>query len=107
MTALNVSRGYTSATVSASQPWLEIYPAQLNLWAGIPADIRVNVHAEDLPFRSEQRGVITIKAEGQESIEVPVTARVSLTREMWRLTWRALAAAFPESLRTMRAAWHT
>ena len=107
VTALNVSRGYTFATVSASQPWLEIYPAQLNLWAGIPADIRVNVHAEDLPFRAEQRGVVTIKVDGQDSIEVPVTARVSLTREMWRLTLRALGAAFPESWRTVRAAWRT
>jgi serine/threonine protein kinase len=107
VTALNVSRGYTQATVSSSQPWLEVYPERLHLWAGIPSDIRVNVHAESLPFRSEQRGTLTIKVEGQDTIEVPVTARVSLTREMWRLTWRAISASVPESWRTFRAGWRT
>jgi serine/threonine protein kinase len=70
VTALNVSRGYTSATVSSSQPWLEIYPEQLDLWAGIPSDVRINVRAEDLPFRSEQRGVVTIQADGLDAIAV-------------------------------------
>jgi serine/threonine protein kinase len=107
ITVLNVSRGYTQATISSSQPWLEVYPERLHLWAGIPTDVRINVHAENLPFRSEQRGVITVKVEGQDTIEVPVTARVSLTREMWRLTWRAISAALPESWRTFRSGWRT
>ena len=105
VTALNVTRGYTLASVTSSQDWLETYPDKLHLWAGIPADVRVNVRAESLPFRSQQRGVITVQADGQDPLDVPVTARVSLTREMWRLAWRAISAAAPESWRMLMAGW--
>ncbi|MBC7236687.1 MAG: hypothetical protein H5T69_12680, partial [Chloroflexi bacterium] len=100
ITALNITRGYVQAVVRSSQPWIEIYPESLHLWAGIPADIRVQVRAENLPFRSQQRGVVRIEADGIDPVEVPVTARVSLSREAWRLLWRTLSAALPES-------WHT
>ena len=105
VTALNVTRGYTLAVVTSSQPWLEIYPERLHLWAGIPADMRVNVRAESLPFRSQQRGVVVLQADGQDPVDIPVTARVSLIREMWRLTWRAISAAAPESWRMLKGGW--
>ena len=105
VTALNITRGYTLATVRASQPWIEIYPETLHLWAGIPADIRVNVRAENLPFRSQQRGTVRIEADGIDPVEVPVTARVSLTREAWRLLWRTISAALPESWRAVKTCW--
>ena len=107
VTVLNVTRGYTLAQVSSSQPWLEIYPTKLHLWAGRPVDVRVNVRAEDLPLRSEQQGVITIRTDDQDPIEVPVSAHVSLAREIWRITRRAITAAFPESWRTVRSGWRT
>jgi hypothetical protein len=84
---------------------LEVYPQTLHCWAKIPTDIRVNVRAENLPFRSQQRGVVTISSDGQDPIEVPVTARVSLLRESWRLTRRALSTAFPESWQVVRDTW--
>ena len=105
VTVLNATRGYVRATVSASQPWLEVYPTVLNLWAGIPVDIRINVHAEGLPFRRQQHGTILIQPEGEPPVEIPLTAQVSLWREVWRLTWRALAAALPGSWRGLVGAW--
>ena len=85
ITVLNASRGYTLATVCASQPWLEVYPEKLHLWAAVPVDIRVNVHAENLPFRSLQSGLVSVTYDGATPLEIPITARVSLTREAWRL----------------------
>jgi serine/threonine protein kinase len=105
ITAVNVTRGYVLARVSASEPWLEIYPETLHLWAGVPTDIRVNIRADMLPFRSDQEGVVTIQPEGLDPIEVKVSARVSLWRETWRIIWRALSAAFPESWQAMGATW--
>jgi len=104
-TVLCATRGYALAQISSSQPWLELHPETIHLWAGIPTDIRINVRAENLPLRRKQRGLITIQPAGLDAIEVPVTARVSLTREIWRLTWRAVSAAVPESWRTLRANW--
>ena len=104
VTVLNETRGYVQAMVKTSKPWIEVYPDRLDLWAGKPADVRVNVRAEDLPFRSRQRGIISIQADVQDPLEIPVMARVSLTREAWRLIRRALLAAAPESWRTLKAA---
>jgi len=104
-TVLNTTRGYALATVSTSQPWIEVYPTTLNLWATIPVDVRVQVRAEGLPFRSRQRGEVIIEAPDQEPIVIPVTAQVSLTREVWRLIRRALRGAVPEAWRGARAAW--
>jgi serine/threonine protein kinase len=105
LTAVNSTRGYTLATLSASQPWIEIYPETMHCWAHIPTDIRINIRAENLPFRSQQRGTILIASEDQPPIEVPVTARVSLARETWRLTRKALSAAFPSAWRLMGEAF--
>ena len=105
LTAVNSTRGYTLATLSASQPWIEIYPETMHCWAHIPTDIRINIRAENLPFRSQQRGTITILSGDQPPIEVPVTARVSLTREAWRLIRKALSAAFPSAWRLMGEAF--
>jgi serine/threonine protein kinase len=98
ITLLNVTRGYTIAALNTTQPWLETYPTTVHLWAGRPVDVRVSVHAEGLPFRSQQQGVVSIQAEGQ-AYQVPVTAQVSLWREIWRLIRRAIIAAAPESWR--------
>jgi len=105
VTVLNQTRGYSLGTVSASQPWIEVYPTTLNLWASIPTDVRVQVRAEGLPFRSRQQGEVTIETPDQDPIVIPVTAQVSLTREVWRLIRRALRGALPESFRTVAAAW--
>jgi hypothetical protein len=83
---------------------LEVFPNTLHLWAGRPVDIRVNVRAEGLPFRRQQQGLVTIEVPGAQRIQVPVSARVSLSREVWRLARRALGAAFPQSWRTFMAA---
>ncbi|HHX45136.1 MAG TPA: protein kinase [Chloroflexi bacterium] len=105
VTVLNTTRGYSLARVSASQPWIEVFPAALNLWASIPADVRVQVRAEGLPFRSRQHGEVTIEAPDQDPIVIPVTAQVSLTREVWRLIRRALRGAIPEAWRSATSAW--
>lgn len=105
VTVSNSTRGYTLATVQVSQPWLEVYPTQLHLWAGIPSDLRIHVRAESLPLRSRQLCAVLISAEGQAPLEVQVTARVSLTREVARLAWRALSAAFPEAWRLFKRTW--
>jgi hypothetical protein len=106
ITLLNVTRGYTIAMLSTTQPWLETYPTTVHLWAGRPVDIRVSVHAEGLPFRSKQLGSISIQAEDQVD-EVPVTAQVSLWREVWRLIRRAIIAAVPEGWRMFMSAFRT
>jgi len=104
VTALNITRGYTLASVTASQPWIEVFPSKLHLWAGIPVDIRINVRAEGLPFRSQQSGVVTVTPDGHEPLEIPVAAQVSLTREVWRIIRRALLGALPEAGRTISRA---
>jgi len=98
ISVLNMTRGYTIATLSTTQPWLEVYPATVHLWAGRPVDIRVSVHADGLPFRSKQQGAISIRGE-EQLLDVPVIAQVSLWREVWRLVRRAILAAVPESWR--------
>jgi serine/threonine protein kinase len=103
VTVLNVTRGYAMATVSATQPWLEVFPGALHLWVGKPVDIRINVRAEGLPFRKQQRGDVRVEAPGLDPIDIPVTAQVSLRREAWRLLWRAVSASIPESWRTLKA----
>jgi len=103
VTVLNVTRGYALATVSTTQPWLEVFPTTLHLWVGKPVDIRVNVRAEGLPFRKQQRGLVRVQAAGLDPIEIPVMAQVSLRREAWRLLWRAISAAIPEGWRTFLA----
>ncbi len=108
VTALNVSRGYTSATVSASQPWLEIYPAQLNLWAGIPADIPVGETSTPRTcpsVRAARRD--HIKAEGQESIEVPVTGAVVADPRDVAPDVAGPGGGLSREPAHMRAAWHT
>lgn len=105
VTVLNSGRGYVLAHVSSSQPWLEVFPTTLHLWSGRPVDIRVNVHAEGLPFRRQQLGALRVEADGQTPIEIAVSARVSLLREAWRLCRRSLGAALPESWRGFRAGW--
>jgi serine/threonine protein kinase len=105
VTVSNSTRGYTLATVQVSDSWVEVYPQQLHLWAGIPSDIRIQVRADSLPLRSRQLSVVRITADGQDPVEVQVTARVSLTREVARLAWRALSAAVPESWRLLKRAW--
>jgi len=98
VTLLNVTRGYTIAALATTQPWLEIYPSAIHLWAGRPVDVRVTVHAAGLPFRRRQQGAISIEAE-EQTYQVPVTAQVSLLHEVWRLIRRAILAAAPESWR--------
>lgn len=103
---LNTSRGYTQAKVGASEPWIEVRPRTLHLWAGRPVDLHVHIHAEGLPFRSRQRGLVAVEPEGHDPVRIPVTAQVSLFREGWRILRRAVGAAVPESWRMCRAAWH-
>ncbi|MHB1293975.1 MAG: serine/threonine-protein kinase [Anaerolineae bacterium] len=105
VTLLNVTRGYTIAKVSASEPWVEVQPPVTHLWAGIPADIGVHVHAEGLPFRSQQRATVTVTTSDGDAVVFPVIAQVSLTREAWRIVRRAIGAALPESWRAFVAGW--
>ncbi|MHB0855991.1 MAG: serine/threonine-protein kinase [Anaerolineae bacterium] len=105
VTLLNVTRGYTIAKVSASEPWVEVQPPVTHLWAGIPADIGVHVHAEGLPFRSQQRATVTVETMDGDTVLFPVVAQVSLMREIWRIFRRAIGAAVPESWRTFVAGW--
>jgi len=105
VTVLNIKRGYVLANVTSSEPWIEVYPTKLNLWAGIPTDIRINVRAEDLPFRAKQQGTVTVSANGHAPLEIPVSAQVSLAREVWRLIRRAVRAAWPESGRAIKDTW--
>jgi len=105
-TVLNVTRGYTLGKVTASEPWIEVYPEAVHLWAGIPADVRISVRAEMLPFRSKQSGLVCIEADGTAPVEVPITARVSLMREAWRILVRTIGAALPESWRRLGQAWN-
>lgn len=104
VTLLNTSRGYALATLSASEPWLEVNPPRAHLWAGVPVTVDVHVHAEDLPFRSEQRGTVTVQPDGLDPLAIPVSARVSLFRESWRIVRRTLAGAIPGAWRTT-VAW--
>lgn len=105
VTVLNVRRGYVHAEVSSSEPWIEVYPTKLNLWAGIPVDIRINIRAESLPFRARQQGVVVVSTNGHNPLQIPVSAQVSLMREVWRIIKRAFRAAWPESWHTIKGTW--
>jgi len=100
VTLLNTTRGYVRVNLAASEPWLEVKPSSAHLWAGVPVDIHVHVHAEGLPFRSQQRGNVSLEGDGISPVTIPVTATVSLLRETWRLCLRTLSVAIP-------GAWHT
>ena len=102
----NTSRGYVLGQVQSSEPWLEVHPPQMHLWAGIPSYMRIHVRAEDLPFRAEQSGTISVAdLEGQSLVSIHVKAHVSLVREMGRILWRALSAAGPLSWRYVKRTW--
>ncbi len=103
VTLQNATRGYVQVELSASQPWLELKPTRVHLWAGVPVDVHVHVHAEGLPFRSEQHADVTVQPDGLDAVTIPVTARVSLLRESWRIVRRMLAGAIPGAWRTARA----
>lgn len=105
VTLQNTTRGYVQADLTASEPWLEVKPARAHLWAGIPVDVHVHVHAEGLPFRSEQSAEVTVQPEGLDPVVIPVTATVSLWREAWRIFRRMLAGAMPGAWRTTVAWW--
>jgi len=105
ITLLNTSRGYIEARVTADKPWVAVIPKRIDLWAGIPADVRIAVHAADLPFRSQQQANITLALDDGSRIDVPLVAHVSLWREAWRLVQRALSAALPEAWRCIGAVW--
>jgi serine/threonine protein kinase len=101
----NVTRGYTLASLAASKPWIEIFPTTAHLWAGKPVPVRITVRAENLPFRQRQEGTVTIAAADQADLTIPVTAQVSLSREVWRIIRRAILAAIPEGGRVAAVGW--
>lgn len=105
ITLLNTTRGYTQAQVSADQPWLEVFPTSAHLWSGTPVGIRVSIHAEGLPLRKAQSGTIRIALPDQDPISIPLQLQVSIVRELWRLTRRALTAAIPEAYHLAAAGW--
>ena len=105
VTLLNKTRGYTQATVSSDTPWVAIFPKTVNLWAGIPADVRIAVHAANLPFRSQQRADITVTLADGATLDLPLLAKVSLWRESLRLGRRAASAALPEAWHAVVAVW--
>ncbi len=121
VTLLNTRRGYTQVRVSASQPWVEVFPEVVNLWSGIPSDVRLEVRADGLPLRSQQKAFVSVRpidatgdtqpsAPGRTPVAeltIPVTARVSLWREAVRLTLRALWAAIPLAWRTASRGWQS
>lgn len=97
---INTTRGYTRAQISVNQPWLEVFPTELPIAVQAPAKLRVAVHAEALPLRQEQHGQVRITLPDQEPLTISVTVRVSILRELWRISWRALSSAIPEAYRT-------
>jgi len=107
ITLLNTARGYIEAKVTADKPWVAVLPKRIDLWAGIPADVRIAVHAADLPFRSQQQANIALALDDGSTLDVPLVAHVSLWREAWRLLHRALSAALPEAWRSIVAVWRS
>jgi serine/threonine protein kinase len=105
ITLLNTARGYTQAQVSTDQPWLEVFPASAHLWSGNPVGVRVSIHAEGLPLRKAQSGNLQVMLPDQDPINIPLRLQVSIVREVWRITRRALAAAIPEAWRLASAGW--
>lgn len=102
----NTRRGYAYGSVATTESWLDVHPQRVHLWAGIPTYISIHVRAEDLPFRSQQQGTVTVSiGRDQPAAEIAVRARVSLVRETARILWRATSAAAPESWRRMRHVW--
>lgn len=105
LTIKNATRGYSRAAITPSQPWVEVEPGVVHLWTHRPAEVRVRVHASDLPFRKQQHAHLTITSNGRQPVEVPVTASVSLFAEAWRILRRTLGAMIPESWRWAAAGW--
>jgi serine/threonine protein kinase len=101
----NRGRGYVQASVAADQPWIEVFPATLDLRSGRPVDLSINIRAEDLPLRRQQRGIVTVAGPDANEAQIAVLARVSIWREVLRLIWRAVAAALPAAWRRGVAAW--
>lgn len=114
ITVSNRGRGYAQVSVSADQPWVEVFPTTLHLWSGRPVDLTITVHAEDLPLRRQQQGTVTLAVEETEGagdalasvspVQVQVLARVSVVREVLRILWRAVSTAAPTAWHDMQAA---
>jgi len=101
----NATRGYARAAITPSQPWVEVEPSVVHLWTHRPAEVRVRIHASELPFRKQQHAHLTVTSDGRAPIEVPVTASVSLLAESWRIIHRTLGVMLPESWRWASGGW--
>lgn len=101
---VNRTRGYVQATIGADQPWIDVFPRAVHLWAGRPVDVSLTVHAQDLPLRRQQQGTVTWSAPDVAAVQVTVLARISVVREVLRVIWRAIATAVPSGWRHARTA---
>ncbi len=82
LTVRNERRGYGQAGFSASVPWLVFEPTQVGCAAGTEAAVTVRLDTAALPLRRDHQAVITCTPTRGARISIPVTAEVSLTREI-------------------------
>jgi serine/threonine protein kinase len=88
VTVRNETRGYGQATLSASVPWISFDPDQVGCLVGAAARVAVSIDGGLLPFRREHQALVTITPVRGAPISIPVTAKLSLSREAFH--WAVL-----------------
>jgi serine/threonine protein kinase len=78
----NEGRGYAEVTLQASVPWLTIVPRRIGCLAGEEVRVTVQLEPGNLPLRRDHQAVLTCIPVRGARISIPVSAALSLGREM-------------------------
>jgi hypothetical protein len=88
----NEGRGYAQVQVAASVPWLLPEPARVGCLSGSEALVSVRMDTSRLPMQGDHHAVVACTPVRGARISIPVTAELSLVREMLRRVALALSA---------------
>ena len=100
----NRQRGYAAASVTTRTPWIKIRPPAVGLLAQEnPAIVSLSIRTRDLPLRGHHQGTVVVDAGDAGSVSLPVVARISFLRELWRDLQLAWQGAAPQAA----SGWHS
>jgi hypothetical protein len=101
----NEGRGYGQMSLSASVSWIRFERVQVGCLSGAGLPVEVQLDATSLPLRRDHQGLITCTPDRGARISIPVSARVSLVREVLRRTALVLKALARLTARGARHGW--
>ena len=100
----NSHRGYVAASVTTATPWIRIRPPAVGLLAREnPAIVSLSIRTRDLPLRGHHQGAVVVDAGDAGVVSLPIAARISFVRELWRDLQLAWKGAAPQAASGWRA----